>query len=102
MLGKGKGGPAFCSFSSSGSACPTALVGSPLGIKGPPWWAKVLSSPCNVPDMVVKKLAGTIRARIRPVSFKGWEVGRVFSSLNLVFGFFPRSGFLMVCLGTPF
>lgn len=61
----------------------------------------ILSSPCNVPDVVVKKLDGAVHDGIRPTSLKGWEVGRVFPSLNLVFGFLSRSGFLVVCTGTP-
>lgn len=61
----------------------------------------ILSSPCNVPDVFVKKLDGVVHDRIRPMSRKGWEVGRVFPSLNLVFGFLSRSGFLVVCTGTP-
>lgn len=40
-----------------------------------------------------------------PFALKGWEVGSVFPSLNSVFGvflvFFCRSGFLVVCMGTP-
>lgn len=62
----------------------------------------ILFSPCNVP--VVKKLDGTAHDRIMPFALKGWEVGSVFPSLNSVFGgcfFFCRSGFLVVCMGTP-
>lgn len=42
----------------------------------------MLSSPCNVPDMAVKKLDGTVHDGIRLVSLKGWEVGRVFHSFS--------------------
>lgn len=48
----------------------------------------ILFSPCNVPDVVVKKLDGTAHDGIMPFSRKGWEVGSVFPSLNSVFGFF--------------
>jgi len=51
--------------------------------------------------MVVKKLGGTAHDGIVPMSLKGWEVGRVFPSLNLVFGCLSRSGLLVVCMGTP-
>lgn len=36
-----------------------------------------------------------------PFAFKGWEVGTVFPSLNLMFGFFGRSSFLVACVGAP-
>lgn len=61
----------------------------------------ILPSPCNVPDAVVKKLDGVVHDGIRPTSLKGWEVGRALPSLNVVFGFLSRSGFLVVCMGTP-
>ena len=60
----------------------------------------ILSSPCNVPDVVVKKLDGAVHDGIRPMSLKGWEVGRAFPSLNLAFGFLSMSGFLVVYMGT--
>lgn len=53
-----------------------------------------------MPDVLVKKLGGAVHDGSRPMPLKGWEVGRVFPSLNLVFGFLSRSGFLVVCIGT--
>lgn len=118
-LGTGQEGPASSSFSSNGA------VDSPLGIKGAQQGSRVviphpsdacsvlrlsykcvevtwiLSTPCNVPDVVVKKLDGAVRDGSRTMSLKGWEAGRVLPSLNLVFGFLSRSGFLVVCIGTP-
>lgn len=60
----------------------------------------VLFSPYIVPDVVVKKLDGTVHDGIMPFALKGWEVGSVFPSLSSMFGFFSRSDFLVVCMRT--
>lgn len=51
--------------------------------------------------MVVKKLDGMAHDGIMPFALKRWEAGSVFPSLNSVSGFFGRSGFLVVYMGTP-
>lgn len=61
----------------------------------------ILFNPCVVPAVVVKKLDGVAHDGIMPFALKGWEVGSVFPSLSSVFGFFGRSGFLVVCMRTP-
>lgn len=48
----------------------------------------ILWSPCNVPDVVVKKLDGMAHDGIMPFALKGWEVGSVFPSLSSVFEIF--------------
>lgn len=61
----------------------------------------ILWNPCNVPDVAGKEPDGMARDGSMLFALKGWEVGSVFPSLSPVFEFFGRSGFLVVCMGTP-
>lgn len=61
----------------------------------------ILFSLCSVLDVVVEKQDSMAHDGIMPFALEGWEVGSVFPSLSSVFGFFGRSGFLVVCMRTP-
>lgn len=42
----------------------------------------IFFSPCNVPDVVIKKLDGLAHDGVMPFALKGWEVGSVFPKLS--------------------